>query len=287
MPATSSPTVKRRRLAAELHACREQAGLTIEDVAQELEWSAAKVSRIENARVRVLPRDVKFLLRTYGVAEGDPAWDVLTMLARESRQKGWWHAYGDTIGESFSTYVGLEAEAVTLRTYESECVPGLLQTEGYARAIIGAALSPGTDDEIERNVAVRLGRQPKLADAGSSELWAVVNEGGIRRQVGGAAVMREQLEQLLEASGQPNVTLQVMPFSVGAHAGMSGAFTILRFPEPADPDVVYVNYNSGSLFLEKPAELRRCALIFDHLCAVALPVGQSRELVARIRNELA
>jgi transcriptional regulator with XRE-family HTH domain len=287
VPATSSPTVKRRRLAAELHACREQAGLTIEDVAQELEWSAAKVSRIENARVRVLPRDVKHLLRTYGVAEDDSGWGTLVTLAREAHQKGWWHTYGDTIGESFSTYVGLEADAATLRTYESECVPGLLQTEDYARTIIGAALSPWPGEEIERNVAVRMGRQARLAEAGSSELWAVVNEGGIRRLVGGATVMQAQLDRLLEASRQPGITLQVMPFSAGAHPGMGGAFTIIRFPEPADPDVAYVSYNSGSLFLEKPDELRRCAVIFDHLCAAALSIGQSRDLITHIRNELA
>jgi hypothetical protein len=287
VPATSSPTVKRRRLAAELHACREQADLTIDDVAQDLEWSAAKISRIENARVRVLPRDVKHLLRTYGVQEGAPEWELMITLARESHQKGWWHAYGDTISESFSTYVGLEADAGSVRTYESECVPGLLQTEEYARAIIGAALSPGTGDEIERNVAVRIGRQSKLAEGRSSQLWAVVNEGGIRRLVGGVAVMQAQLDRLLEASRQPNVTLQVMPFSAGAHAGMSGAFTLIRFPEPADPDVAYVNYNSGSLFLEKPEELRRCSLIFDHVCAAALPIGHSRDFITRVRNELA
>jgi len=288
VPAISSPTVKRRRLAAELHACREQAGLTIEDVALELEWSAAKVSRIENARVRVLPRDVKHLLRTYGVADSDPAWDMLVTLARESRQKGWWHAYGDTIGESFSTYVGLEAEAETLRTYESECVPGLLQTEDYARAVVGAALAaPGTDNGIERNVALRMSRQLRLTESASPELWAVVNEGAIRRLVGRPVVMHAQLDRLLEASHQPGITLQVLPFSAGAHAGMGGAFTIICLPEPGDPDVAYVNYNSGSLFLEKPDELRRCAMIFDHLCAAALSIGQSRDMITRIANELA
>ena len=171
MPATSSPTVKRRRLAAELHACREKAGLTIDDVAQELEWSAAKVSRIENARVRVLPRDVKHLLRTYGLTEADPAWDIFTTLARESRQKGWWHAYGDTIGESFSTYVGLEEDASTVRTYESEYVPGLLQTEEYAREVIRAGIPAVTDDDVEKYVAVRMARQLRLAQSHRPELW--------------------------------------------------------------------------------------------------------------------
>ncbi len=287
MPATSSPTVKRRRLAAELHTCREQAGLTIDDVAQRLEWSAAKISRIENARVRVLPRDVKHLLRIYRVKEDSPEWDLLITLARESHQKGWWHPYGDAMGESFRTYVGLEAAATTLRTYESECVPGLLQTEDYARTIIRSALSARTNEDIDKNVAVRIARQSLLTQDQPPELWAVVSEAGIRSLVGGAAVMRAQLDRLLEASHQPSTTLQVMPFSAGAHAGMAGAFTILSFAEPADPEVIYVTCSSGSLFLEKPEELRRCALTFNHLRAAALSMGQSRDFITRIRTELA
>ena len=286
MPTTSSPTVKRRRLATELHASRERAGLTIDDVAQQLEWSAAKVSRIENARVRVLARDVKHLLRIYQVKEGSPDWDILVTLAREAHQKGWWDPYGDAMGESFRTYVGLEAAAATLRTYEAECVPGLLQTEDYARAVIGCALSAGTDQDIEKAVALRMARQSQLTQQ-QPELWAVVNEAGIRRLVGGPAVMRAQLDRLLEASHQPDITLQVIPFSAGGHAGMDGPFTIVGFSEPADPEVIYVNYSSGSLFLEKPEELRHCALIFNHLCAAALSMGQSRDIIARIRTELA
>ena len=287
MPTTSSPTVKRRRLAAELHASRERAGLTIDDVAQQLEWSAAKISRIENARVRVLARDVKHLLRIYQVKEGSPDWDILVTLAREAHKKGWWYPYSGAMGESFRTYIGLEAAAATLRIYESECVPGLLQTEDYARAIIGSALSAGPDEDLEKNIALRMARQSLLTQDQPPELWAVINEAGIRSMVGGPAVMRAQLDRLLEASHQPHVTLQVMPFSTGAHPGMAGAFSILSFAEPADPEVIYVSYSSGSLFLEKPEELSRCALIFNHLRAVALSMGQSRDIIARIRAELA
>jgi transcriptional regulator with XRE-family HTH domain len=286
VPATSSPTVKRRRLAAELHACREQAGLTIDDVAQELEWSAAKVSRIENARVRVLPRDVKYLLRTYGVAEGAPAWDVLVTLARESHQKGWWHTYGDSLAESFRTYVGLEADAVTVRSYESEYVPGLLQTEDYAREVIRSGSLTATDAEVEKHVAVRMARQERLANGQSPELWVVINEGALRRLVGGPAVMRAQLQRLAEESHRPHITLQLMPFDVGAHAGMSGAFTVLSFPEPVDPDVGHVPYNTGNLFLEKPEELARLGLIFNHLRAAALSVSESRNAIFRLGAEL-
>jgi transcriptional regulator with XRE-family HTH domain len=286
VPTTSSPTVKRRRLAAELHACREEAGLTIDDAADRLEWSAAKISRIENARVRVLPRDTKHLLRTYGVKEGSSVWDMLLTLAREAHQKGWWHAYGDAMGESLKTLIGLEAAAATLRTYESECVPGLLQTEDYARAIIRSGPSAGTDEDIERYVAVRMARQVRLTESSAAELWAVLGEGAIRRRVGGVDVMRSQLARLLEVSYRPDVTLQILPFDVGAHAGMGGSFMMLDFADPADPDVVYVNYSTGNIFLEKQEEIARSALIFNHLCASALSIGQSREMLSRLQDEL-
>lgn len=287
MPTTSSPTVKRRRLAAELHACREAAGLTIDDVADQLEWSAAKISRIENARVRVLPRDVKQLLRIYRVKEGGPDWDMLVTLAREAHQKGWWHAHGDAMSDSLKTLVGLEAAATTLRTYEAECVPGLLQTEDYARAIIRSGLSADTDDDTERYVAVRMARQARLTENSAAELWAVISEAVIWRQVGGVGVMRAQLGRLLQASYQPNLTLQIMPYGAGAHPGMAGSFMMLSFSEPADPDVVYVNYSTGSIFLEKPEEVARSMLIFNHLCAGALSIGESRELLSRAQQELA
>src|ERR1700742_2685215 len=187
VPATSSPTVKRRRLAAELHACREQADLTIDDVAQKLEWSAAKISRIENARVRVLPRDVKHLLRAYGVQEGAPEWELMITLARESHQKGWWHAYGDSLAESFRTYVGLEADALAVHSYESEYVPGLLQTEEYARQVIRSASLTSSDAEVEKHISVRMARQVRLAQSQLPELWVVINEGALWRLVGGQA----------------------------------------------------------------------------------------------------
>ena len=286
MPATSSPTVKRRRLAAELHACRELADLTIDDVADELEWSAAKISRIENARVRVLPRDVKHLLRIYGVQEGSPEWELMLTLARESREKGWWHAYGDSLVEGFRTYVGLEADAQTVRSYESEYVPGLLQTEDYAREVIGTGSLTASEAQVENHVAVRMARQARMAESRLPELWVVINEGALRRQVGGPAVMRAQLDRLLEEGNRPHVTLQLMPFGIGAHPGMSGAFTMLSFPEPSDPDICYVPYNSGNLFLEKPEELARVAVIFNHLRAAALSVNESRSAISRLRQEL-
>jgi transcriptional regulator with XRE-family HTH domain len=287
MPPHSSPTVKRRRLAAELRRRRDEAGMTIEEVAEQLEWSAAKISRIENSRVSVLPRDVKFLLRTYGAEEASEEWEALLTLSRESRQKGWWHAHGDVIPEFFETYVGLESDAATLRTYESEFVPGLLQTEDYARAVYRAQMITASDNEIEKLIAVRMARQDRLTEADAPQFWAVVNEAVIRRVVGGHAVMHAQLSKLAQVSRQPNVTLQVVPFSVGAHAGMDGAFMILGFPTPTDPDVVYVHYYTGTFYLEKLQEVQPYTLMFDHLRAAALPVGQSRDLIARAADELA
>ncbi len=235
--------------------------------------------------VSVLPRDVRFLLRIYGVTDGEQC-DLLLALARESRQKGWWHQYGDAIPESFEIYVGLEAEATTLRNYESEFVPGLLQTEDYTRAVHRAFLVTSSDEDIEQRVAVRMARQRRLSAPEAPQLWAIVNEAVIRRAVGGRTAMRAQLNHLIDASRKPNITVQVLPFSVGAHAAMDGAFMILDFPEPADPNVVYIEYHSGTLYLEKTAEVQRYKLIFDHLRAAALPVDASRALIARAADEI-
>jgi hypothetical protein len=286
MPARSSPTVKRRRLAAELRHYREAASLTIDEVAERLEWSTAKISRIENARVRVLPRDVKFLLTTYGLSSKDDAWDVLLTLARESRQRGWWQQYGEAVPDWFEVYVGLEAEAATISSYDAEFVPGILQTEGYARAVHRAQLPTATEEEIERLVSVRMTRQELLASDDAPDLWLVINEAVIRRLVGGPATMRDQLERLIEASKRPNVTLQVVPFDAGAHPAMDGSFHLLSFPQPSDDQIVYFEYHTGALYLEKPAEVGRYSLMYDHLRASALPVDASRALIARMAEQL-
>lgn len=285
MPARSSPTVKRRRLATELRRYRDEAGLTIEETADRLEWSTAKISRIENARVSVLPRDVRHLLDTYGVTD-NAARELMLSLARESRQKGWWQQYGDAVPEWFEVYVGLEADASTISTYQAEFVPGLLQTADYARAVHRAYLINVSDQEIDKRVAVRLARQERLTAPDAPQLWAIVNEAAIRRTVGGASVMCAQLKRMIEASQRPDVTLQVLPFSVGAHPAMASAFTMLSFPEPTDPDVVYIEYPTGTLYLEKTPEVQRYTLIFDHLRAAALHVDDSQAFVTRVAAEL-
>lgn len=287
MPTRSSPTVKRRRLAAELRKAREASGLTIEEVADKLEWSSAKISRIENARVSVLPRDVKFLLSTYGHDDTEELWDVLLALARESRQKGWWHQYGDAIPDWFQIYVGLEAEASALNCYRPEFVDGLLQTRDYARAVHRASLPNATTEQIEQLVEVRMARQDLLVSDDAPHLWLILNEAVIRRQVGGPAVMYEQLERLAEVADLPSVTLQVVPFANGAHAAMDGGFTVLEFPDDVDPQIVYFEYQTGSVYLEKRAEVARYKLAFDHLRASALGVEPSKALIRRCAEELA
>jgi transcriptional regulator with XRE-family HTH domain len=287
MPARSSPTVKRRRLAAELRRLREEADLTIDDVAERLEWSTAKISRIENARVSVMPRDVRFLLRTYGFDESDTGFEVLLTLARESRQRGWWQQYGEAIPDWFQVFVGLEAEAATIWGYDAEFVPGILQTEEYARAVHRAQLVNASSEEIDRLVRVRMERQELLKSDDAPELWLVLNEAVIRRVVGGRDVMRAQLERLVEASSLPNVTLQIVPFSAGAHPAMDGTFKLLTFPEPNDPHIVYIEYHTGSLYLEKPQEVERFRAAFNHLRATATSMDASRDNMERAAEELA
>lgn len=286
MPARSSPTVKRRRLAAELRRLRDQAGLTIDDVAERLEWSTAKISRIENARTSVLPRDVRFLLTTYGMRRDDPGFELLLGLSRESRQKGWWQQYGEAIPDWFQVFVGLEAEAASIWGYDAEFVPGILQTADYARAVHRAQLINATETDIDRLVRVRMERQELLTSDDAPEVWLVLNEAVIRRVVGGQAVMREQLKRLVEASRLPNVTLQIVPFSAGAHAAMDGMFNLLSFPEPTDPNIVYIEYHTGALYLEGKREVERFEATFNHLRATAASMDASRDMMAQAMDEL-
>jgi transcriptional regulator with XRE-family HTH domain len=286
MAPSSSPTVRRRRLAAELRRLRQTSKLTIEQVAETLEWSPGKVSKIENARVSVLPRDARKLLEIYGVAEGQER-DLLLSLARESRARGWWQQYGEAVPEWFATYVGLEAEATTISVYQAEIVPGLLQTERYAAALHRAELMNATEEEIGQHVAVRMERQALLRQPDAPQFWIVLNEAVIRRIVGEGAVMHEQLLRLAEAASAPNITLQILPFSAGAHASMDSAFWILSFDPPTDSEVVYFEHPTCSLYLEKPGEVARYKLVYEHLRAASLSLDESRRLIARSAEDLA
>ncbi|AXB43889.1 helix-turn-helix domain-containing protein [Amycolatopsis albispora] len=275
------PTVRRRRLAGELRRLREAAELTIDEVGEKLECSASKISRIETGHVGVTPRDVRDMLELYGLV-GDER-EALVQLAREARKRGWWHAYNEVFT---GTFVGLEADASSLRAYQALLVPGLLQTERYARTVIRALRPDADETELKRRVAARMARQELLTDPSPPEYWAVIDEAVLHRRVGGCEVMAEQVSRLLEVARLPHVTLQVVPFGAGAHPGMEGPFLILGFPEQADPDVVYVDSTSSGLYLEMPDDVRRYTLMFDHLRATALKPDDSVELIAESADRL-
>ena len=275
-------TVGSRRLVIELRQFREQAGLTGEQVAEQMGWSVAKVYRIEGDRVRVLPRDVQRLLKLYGIG-GEQAEAVLE-LARAARAKDWWHQYSGAIPEWFQFYVGLEAAASAMQEYCAELVTGLLQTEAYARAVMAAAARTDTE-EMDRQVAVRLERQKRLTAPDAPSLWVILAEAVLHRQVGGPAVMRAQLAHVAEMAGRGNVTVQVLPFTAGAHPAMLGSFTLMQFPDPADKDVVYLEAETGALYLEKQEDVRRYSLMIDYLRAQALGPSESRALIAQMAGQ--
>jgi transcriptional regulator with XRE-family HTH domain len=279
-----SPTVRRRRLALELRRLREAAKLTCEEVAEHLECSASKISRVETGRVSVSPRDVRDMLEFYGVPEDQR--ESLVQLARDSRQKGWWHAYSDTIQPQFAAYIGLESAASEIRIYEVSLIPSLLQTEEYARAVIGAGMMSGKPDDINRSVQLRMARQPTLTRADPPKLWAVLDEAALRRRVGGAGLMRLQLEHLLDMASLPNVAVQVIPFGGGAHPAMGRPFIVLVFPERIDPDVVYLEDLTRAMYLEDVDEVDRYNMFFNHLRATALSFEESAALIISVLKDM-
>jgi len=279
-----SPTVRRRRLALELRRLRETAKLTCEEVAEHLECSASKISRVETGRVSVSPRDVRDMLALYGVSEVQS--ESLVQLARDSRQKGWWHAYSDTIQPQFAAFIGLESAASEIRIYEVSLIPGLLQTEDYARSVIGAGLVSGKPDDIERNVQLRMARQPALTRDDPPKLWAVLDEAALRRRVGGSGLMRLQLEHLLGMAKLPNVAIQVIPFGGGAHPAMGRPYVVLVFPERVDTDVVYLEDLTRAMYLEDVDEVDRYNMFFNHLRATALSFDESSSLIISVLKEM-
>ncbi|MEV5828843.1 helix-turn-helix transcriptional regulator [Spirillospora sp. NPDC052242] len=272
----SSPTVRRRQLGTELRQLREARGLTGDEVTERLGWYNAKVSRIEKGRISVPWSDVADLLDVYEVT--DPAVrEALVQLAKAARQKEWWQPYSDLLSKNARTYIGLESAAETLRTYQPSSVPGLLQTPDYARAIIthGGPLTLSEED-VERRISLRLKRQEVLADAGNLELWAVLDEAVLHREVGGPQVMQAQLAHLVGMASRPRVDLQILPFGAGPHASLSGMIGIFGFPAP-DPEVAYVDTVSGALFLERSTDVRAMSSAFQHLTATALSPAASIE----------
>ncbi|HTI22657.1 MAG TPA: helix-turn-helix transcriptional regulator [Kutzneria sp.] len=270
-----SPTVRKRRLASELRRLREAAGLTIEDVGEKLECSPSKISRIETLRVGVTPRDVRDMLLLYGVPEEQR--EYLVQIAREARIKGWWESFGD-VGRG--AFLGFEAEAAILRTYNAMLVPGLAQSEAYIRALIAEGAPDMSPDEAERRITMRLTRKRILERDDPPRVSFVLDESVLRRPVGGPDVMRTQLEHLVDLSTRPNVTFQVIPFAHRSYPGMGASFVIMEFPDPADRDVVYVEGTVDGTFQENADEVDYYSMLWGHLVAAGLSPKDSTAFIA-------
>ncbi|WBB76867.1 helix-turn-helix transcriptional regulator [Micromonospora sp. WMMD1128] len=282
---TSGPTVLRMLLGAQLRRLREGAGVSRESAGWEIRSSESKISRMELGRVGFKERDVADLLTLYGVtAPGDR--DALLKLARDANSPGWWHRYSDVLPAWFQSYLGLEAATALIRTYEVQFVPGLLQTAAYAREVILLGHRGASAAELDRRVDLRMERQGLLRRANPPQLWAVLDEAVLRRPIGGAAVMREQLDALIEATAAPHVRLQIVPFTAGGHAAASGAFSILRFGDEDLPDIVYIEQLTSAIYLDKRDDLDYYAEAMERLCVEAAPPERTREMLARIRDEL-
>ncbi|MFC8343264.1 helix-turn-helix transcriptional regulator [Streptomyces sp. NPDC057280] len=284
MATAGGPTVRRRQLGAELRRLREQAGRRIEDAATHLECSMSKISRVETGQAPIKARDVRDLLEWYGIADPQRI-ETVMQIHKDAQQQGWWAHYGDVLPSGMATYAGLEADARVLRSYESMVVHGLLQTEDYAHAVI-AAFQPNRPDETDQLVRFRKERQALLTrQPDPLELWVVMEESALRRPVGGKEVMTAQLRHLAEVTALPNVTLQIMPTSKGAHAALSGAFSLLEF-EPHTPTVVYVNSMAGNVYLEKERDVRSFIQTFDLLRAAAPDPQEAAVLLEQITREM-
>jgi transcriptional regulator with XRE-family HTH domain len=277
--------VRRILVGAQLRRLREAAGLTREAAGYQIRGSESKISRLELGRVGFKDRDITDLLELYGVQD-EAQREGLLALAREANSPGWWHSYDDVLPNWFQTYVGLEGAARLIRSYELQFMPGLLQTEAYIRAVVTAGAPGASVAEVERRVHLRLTRQEILHQTDAPEFWAVVDEAALHRPIGGIKVMREQVERLLELMALPNVTLQVMPFRFGGHAGESGAFTILRFLEQELPDVVYIEQLESAYYLDKREFVERYARTMDRLTVESQPPDTTKETLQKLLRQV-
>jgi transcriptional regulator with XRE-family HTH domain len=280
----SSPTSRRRRLGFELRRLREEAGLTGDDVGKQLGWSVSKISRIEKARATVPWSDISDLLDIYHVDEDTRA--ALIKLCKDSKQQAWWQPYNDVLASfrNLASYIDLESAASSLRTYTPLTIPGLLQTEDYARSIITSARPLElTDEEIERRVELRLQRQEVIGQDPPLRLWMIVDEAALHRHVGGSRVMYGQLMHLAQIARRPEITLQVIPYVAGGHVAMAGAFSIFSFEN--DPDMLYVETVTGTLYLDRAADISRATLCFDHLRSTAHTAVDSAKLITEVARK--
>ncbi|GAA2342678.1 helix-turn-helix transcriptional regulator [Streptomyces cuspidosporus] len=291
MPAKStSPTpstVLGRQLGDELKRLRDASGLTTAQAAEALDCTKGKISRIENGRVAVRLPDLTAMLQAYGVTDAGVR-GRLAALARKAnrrRRQGWWNQYGSVLADTYRDYIALEAMASSIRTFQAQLVPGLLQTPEYIRAVTVASQQWQTADEIEAFVQVRLARQERLTGDTPLQVWAVLSEAVLLQQVGGAEVMKAQLQHLLDLSENSNVTIQVLPFARGAHASMFGPYVVLGFPEEGALDVVLADNPTGSTWFEQEAEVARYQDLFGAARTSALSPMESRAIIRRRAKE--
>jgi transcriptional regulator with XRE-family HTH domain len=287
VPANSAnrPTVRRRIMAAQLRRLRETSGVTRREAAASIGLGESKLSRIETGRVGLDEDDLKQLLKLYGIHEPDER-DALLALAREANRPGWLQDYSGAMPAWFRPYVDLEEAAQVIRTYEVQFVPGLLQTEDYARAVITQGRSDLPEEEVAARVELRLRRQRILTASHPTRLWAVIDEAALWRPIGGSDVSRAQLRALLDAARLQHITVQVMPFHVGGHAGEAGAFTVLRFPDPELHDIAYVEQLTGAMYLERDDDMDSYGAAMERLCVQSASPEESMDLISKITREI-
>ena len=283
--AGGGPTVRRMLVGAQLRRLRSEAGLSREQAGEAIRASEWKIHRLENGQVGFKERDVVDLLGLYGVTDQEEVAAFVT-IALEANTPGWWFQYSDILPQWFRAYVDLESAATLIRSYEGQLVPGLLQTEDYMRAVIrGAHVGQAPDEterEVERRVRLRLTRQTLLTRPDAPMLWAVVDEAALRRPVGGTEVMRAQLERLIDATKLPNVVLQILPLTVAVHSAMTGAFSILRFPDEELPDAVYLEHLTSALYLNKREEVDQYLHVMENVCVRSAPPDNTVEILTKI-----
>ncbi|MCF3167822.1 helix-turn-helix domain-containing protein [Streptomyces californicus] len=280
------PTVRRRRVGAELKRLREKAGVRMEDAAERIGGDKPKISRQENGRQGVSKLEIEALLELYGVSD-DRLRTALITLAREGRRKGWWAQYSDILSSNFQERLSIEADTARILSFQPMLVPGLLQTVEYATQVIRSAGKNATEEQIASYIDVRRSRQEIFTRENPPQFVCLLDEAVLHREIGGPAVMAAQLGKILEISNPPKLTIQVVPFAEGWHAGADGAFNIYSYPDPMDLDVVNLEYLDGALYLEEDESVERYQLAFEELRTASLTTKQSMELVSSVQEEFA
>jgi transcriptional regulator with XRE-family HTH domain len=282
--ARSGPTVQRIVLGAQLRRLREAAGITTGQAGEAIRASHSKISRLERGQTGVKKRDLTDLLTLYGIT-GQAEREALLILARQASAPGWWQQYNDVLPKRAERYIGLERAASVIRAYEVQFVPGLMQTEDYARAVIVLSNPGAPGDWTDRRVSLRMQRQQLLTEPGAPQLWTVLDETALRRPQGGRHVMHAQLEHLLRLTELPNITLQIVLFRSGPPAAAGGPFTILRFPEPDLPDLVYIEHLSGALYLDHPGDIASYQTVMEQLCVQAETSAASQHILRALLTQ--